>query len=85
MPVSPYHAAQRAITDLKGAIHAVVSAAGPDGVTNAQVGRMLGIHVGHSGHVGHIPRTLLALMENEGVVKQNPDTERWTLARDGGD
>jgi hypothetical protein len=30
---------------------------------------------------GHISRTLLSLLESEGVVKQDPTTQYWRLAR----
>jgi len=46
---------------------------------NADIGRALGIHAGHVEHEGHIPRTLLALMEKEGVVQQDPQTKLWTI------
>jgi len=53
--------------------------AGSAGLANAEIGRGLGIYHGHAGHVGHIPRTLLALMEVEGVVLQDPASKRWSL------
>lgn len=74
-----YHLAQSALADLKAAVHEVLSSAPEDGLTNAQIGRMLGIYAGHIGHVGHIPRTLLGMMESEGVVAQNPLTKRWQI------
>jgi len=73
-----YLLAQRAIADLKAAIHQTLAEAPPSGLTNAEIGRSLGIYQGHQGHEGHIPRTLLALMEAEGVVMQNED-RRWQL------
>ena len=75
--MNPYHRAQSALADLKAAIHEVLQCGPPEGLTNAQIGRMLGIYAGHVGHEGHIPRTLLAIMEQEGVVEQNRDTKRW--------
>lgn len=63
---SPYALAQAAIANLKAAIHALLFASSPEGLTNAQIGRSLGIYMGHIGHEGHIPRTHLAVMENEG-------------------
>src|SRR6476469_1171553 len=80
---SPYRCAQRAIADLKAAVHSVLEAAPSSGLTNAEIGRTLGIYAGHVEHEGHISRTLLALMEKEGVVQQNPTTKRWTLRQHG--
>lgn len=48
-------------------------------MTNAEIGRSLGIYAGHVGHEGHIPRTLLALMESDGVVSQDEKSKRWVL------
>ena len=80
MPKSiAYRNAQRALAELKGAIHEVLSTAHDDGLTNAEIGRSLGIYAGHTGHEGHVPRTLLALMESEGVVEQDENTKRWRL------
>lgn len=75
----PYLIAQTGITQLKQAIHVLLARAGDDGLSNAEIGRTLGIYAGHSGHEGHISRTILALMEVEAVVEQNPDTKRWNL------
>jgi len=50
-------------------------------LTNAEIGRSLGIYAGHVDHEGHIPRTLLALMEKEGVVQQDPASKRWKIKR----
>lgn len=73
-----YHLAQSAIADLKTAIHAVLSQA-PQGLKNAQIGRTLGIYSGHIGHEGHISRTLLAMLESEGVAEQDQNTKVWRL------
>lgn len=77
-----YRTAQSAVADLKAAIRAVVSQAGSTGLRNAEIGRMLGIYHGYAGagHVGHIPRALLELMRQEGVVVQDPVTKRWRLS-----
>lgn len=75
----PYHIAQTGITQLKQAIHILLASAGDAGLSNAEIGRTLGIYAGHAGHEGHISRTILALMEVEAVVEQNPDTKRWNL------
>jgi len=54
--------AQQAIVDLKTAIHNTLFQK-PDGLSNAEIGRLLGIYHGHSGkHEGHISRVLLDLM-----------------------
>lgn len=74
-----YRLAQRAIADLKAAVALILTHAPDAGLTNATIGRLLGIYAGHVGHVGHIPRTLLALMENEGIVIQDEPTKRWRL------
>jgi hypothetical protein len=76
-----YQLAQRAIADLKAAVYAALAEAPGEGLTNAEIGRSLGIYAGHVEHEGHIPRTLLALMEKEGVVQQAPGTKRWTIRR----
>jgi len=73
-----YRIAQTAISDLKAAIYEVLSSAPEDGLTNAQLGRSLGIYSGHKRHEGHIPRTLLEMMEAEGVVEQFDD-KKWKL------
>jgi len=73
-----YELAQEAMAKLRTAVHALLESA-PKGLTNAQIGRSLGIYPGHVGHEGHIPRTILALMEAEGTVEQDRDTKLWTL------
>jgi hypothetical protein len=74
-----YHLAQRAIADLKAAVHAVLASKDGNGLTNAQIGRSLGIYGGHVGHEGHISRTLLKMLADEGVAEQDADTHRWRL------
>jgi DNA-binding IclR family transcriptional regulator len=79
-----YKQAQRAIADLKGAILSLLDDASPKGLRNVEIGRSLGIYAGHSGqHDGHIPRTLLDMMESEGIVKQDKETRRWHLQNHG--
>jgi len=75
-----YAMAQKALAELKTAVYITLKSGPPEGLRNADVGRMLGIYAGHVGHEGHIPRTLLALMENEGVVQQDVE-KRWLLRR----
>jgi hypothetical protein len=73
-----YKVAQVAMANLKASVYELLALKKGVGLTNAQIGRALGIYTGHKGHEGHIPRTLLAIMENEGVVKQNED-KTWVL------
>jgi hypothetical protein len=74
----PYILAQDAMAKLRSAVHMILEAS-PDGLSNARIGRSLGIYSGHVGHEGHISRTILALMEAEGVVDQDKATKLWTL------
>ena len=80
-PLDPYQAAQRAIADLKAAVRQVLAGADAQGLKNAEIGRILGIYQGYGKgeHEGHISRALLAMLEEEGVATQNPDTKRWAL------
>jgi hypothetical protein len=80
----PYHLAQRAVADLKAAIVMVLeqSDAG-SGLANAEIGRRLGIYTGHKGHEGHISRTMLALLEAEGVVRQDRESKLWKMRGQG--
>lgn len=76
-----YRLAQRAMADLKAAV--LILLKGHDtssGLSNADIGRRLGIYGGHVGHVGHVSRTVLAKMEAEDVVVQDPDTKRWRVS-----
>ena len=77
--MNAYHLAQQGLTNLKVAIHKLLEGAPPEGLTNAAIGRTLGIYAGHIGHEGHVPRTLLAIMENEGAVEQDKDSKRWRI------
>lgn len=76
-----YQLAQRAMADLKAAAHAVLTQAGDEGCTNAQVGRLLGIYTGHVGHEGHVSRTILGILESEGVAVQERETRKWHLRK----
>ncbi len=75
----PYRIAQIAMADLKSAVRMVLAASGRNGLTNAEVGRTLGIYSGHVGHEGHVSRTLLGMLENEGLAVQDPETKLWRL------
>lgn len=74
-----YHLAQSAISDLKAAIYSLLAKSPKTSMKNAEIGRSLGIYSGHEGHEGHISRTLLAMMEKEGVVEQDDETKEWSL------
>lgn len=75
-----YHLAQQALANLKSSIYILLEK-NVEGMSNAEIGRSLGIYQGHIGHEGHIPRTLLGLMQQEGVVEQNADNKHWYLVR----
>jgi hypothetical protein len=74
-----YSTAQSAMSQLKSAIFLTLYHAGSAGMANSDIGRSLGIYTGHVKHEGHIPRTILAIMEAEGVVEQNKETKLWKL------
>ncbi len=76
-----YALAPRAVADLKAAVYLALKNGASEGMRNADIGRTLGILAGHIRHEGHIPRTLLALMESEGVVQQDPQSKLWTIRR----
>ena len=76
-----YNLAQRAISDLKTAIHSVLMN-NSEGLSNAEIGRSLGIYQGHSGnHEGHISRVLLGIMQSEGNIDQDEKTKKWSLKK----
>ena len=81
---SAYHLAQRAVTDLKQAVLEVIINGPERGISNAELGKNLGIHEGHVGHEGHITRTILSMLEEEGVVKQEDESKLWKLKRTDG-
>lgn len=74
----PYYMAQQAMAQLKASIYYVLSQS-PTGLKNVEIGRSLGIYTGHVEHEGHISRTLLAIMEAEGVVEQDKASKVWKL------
>lgn len=74
-----YADAQHAIASLKVAVYRVLLDAGAVGMKNVEIGRTLGIYAGHVRHEGHIPRTLLAIMEGEGVIEQDCVSKSWRL------
>ena len=77
-----YRIAQRAMADLKAAVVMILSEVPGEGLSNADNGRRLGIYAGHKGHEGHLPRTLLAFLETEDVVVQDPGSKEWSLRVD---
>jgi DNA-binding IclR family transcriptional regulator len=74
-----YASAQRAMAMLKAAVLQVIAEAPETGLSNAEVGRKLGIYAGHVGHEGHISRTVLGMLLEEGVVLQDEDSKRWRI------
>jgi hypothetical protein len=80
----PYIVAQDAMAKLKSAVWLRLRDS-PEGLTNAAIGRSLGIYSGHIGHEGHISRTILGLMEVEGVVEQDAVTKAWKLRKNASD
>ena len=52
-----YQLAQSAMADLKSAVFLVLSEADSGGLRNADIGRALGIYMGHVEHKGHIPHS----------------------------
>ena len=78
-----YRQAQVAMAELKAAVRSLIAASGEAGLTNAEIGRSLGIYGGHVGHEGHVSRTLLTMLESEGVVEQEERTKRWRLRHHG--
>lgn len=75
----PYILAQDAMAKLREAVYLLLLEAPKSGLKNAQIGRSLGIYSGHAGHEGHISRTILALMQAEGVVEQDVETKNWRI------
>lgn len=77
-----YQMAQEAMANLKSAVYLhLKNSQKKEGLTNAEIGRALGIYGGHVRHEGHISRTILAIMESEGVIEQNKDSKKWALIR----
>lgn len=74
-----YKDAQLAVSLLKAAVYRLLLDADAEGLKNVEIGRALGIHAGHARHEGHIPRTVLAILEGEGVVEQDRDSKLWRL------
>lgn len=77
--MDPYLMAQSAIANLKSAVRTTLENGPVRGMSNAQIGKSLGIHASHVEHAGHISQTILALLESEGVVMQDAGTKLWSL------
>ena len=77
-----YARAQTAISELKGVVYELLAESeNQNGLSNAEVGRALGIYRGHVGHEGHISRTILQMLEVDEVAKQDPTTKLWSLTK----
>jgi hypothetical protein len=74
-----FQLAQSAMADLKVAVRMLLAEAPKQGLTNAQIGRTLGIYAGHVKHVGHISRTILELLRSDGVAEQDGERGPWRL------
>ena len=83
--VEAYQMAQGAMAELKSAVVNLLLFGPFDGLSNVDIGRSLGIYSGHKGHEGHISRTLLHLLEEEGVVEQISETKKWVISNGGSD
>lgn len=68
------------MAELKGAVYELI-VENPDGLTNAGIGRRLGIHQGHVGHEGHMSRTILVMLEAGEAVIQNKESKVWSLRK----
>ena len=68
-----------AMAELKSAVRTALEGAPASGLSNAEIGRMLGIYGGHVGHEGHVSRTMLSLLEAEGVAAQDETSKCWRL------
>lgn len=75
----PYQTAQQGMAMLKSATIQLLRMHYPEGLKNAELGRALGVYMGHKGHEGHISRTLLSMLEGEGSVVQSED-KKWHLS-----
>jgi hypothetical protein len=71
-----YAKAQHGLTEVKASVLRLLLAAGKQGLKNSQIGRGLGIYAGHVGHEGHISRTILAMLEAEGLIRQEAPASR---------
>ena len=80
--VESYQRAQHAISELKTAIFMILMEHSEEGLRNVEIGKKLGINMGHKGrHDGYIPRAMLDMMETEGTVEQYSN-QKWRLCVD---
>ena len=77
--VRAYRRAQRALADLKAATVEILATAGQEGLRNAQIGRLLGIYRGHVQHEGHVSRTILEMLQDDGIAEQQGKAKTWRL------
>ncbi len=77
--ICAYRRAQRAIAELKSATVDLLATAGPEGLRNAQIGRLLGIYQGHVRHQGHISRTILEMLQADGIAEQVGQGGPWQI------
>ncbi|MBQ0772949.1 MAG: hypothetical protein KBT59_13960 [Sphingomonadales bacterium] len=75
-----YRQAQLAIAELKAAVLSLLEKS-QSGMSNAAIGRTLGIYAGHKRHEGHISRTVLAMLEADGVVEQDSEDQTWSVRK----
>ena len=76
-----YRRAQRALADLKAAAVEVLATSGPEGLRNFQIGRLLGIYGGHVQHEGHVSRTILEMLQEDGIAEQKGKDKTWHLCQ----
>jgi hypothetical protein len=72
-----YSNAQNGLALLKVAVFEILSIYKDEGLRNVDVGKLLGIYRGHIRHEGHISRTILAIMEEDGTIRQDSETKKW--------
>lgn len=75
-PSRLYDFAQNAWTALKLTVLSLLENA-PGGLRNVDIGTSLGIYGGHRGHQGHVSRTILEELAQEGLVYQDRHSKRW--------
>lgn len=73
-----FRLAQDGLGKIKSAVFGYLQQEHPRALTNAEIGRALGIYGGHVGHVGHLSGTALELLKADGLVRQNDD-KAWSL------
>lgn len=70
------------MAELKGVVYELLCQS-EAGLSNAEVGRRLGIYGGHVGHEGHVSRTILGILEKEEVIVQDKKSKVWTVRKLG--